>query len=979
MSDLPARIPLATYRLQFNQAFTLRDATAIVPYLDALGISDVYASPFLAARPGSVHGYDVVDPTRINPEVGTDDDLDALVAALRQRGMGLLMDVVPNHMCIASSANRLWQDVLENGRSSPYARFFDIDWHPPKPELAEKVLLPFLGEQYGRVLENQQLSITHEGGAFFCRYFDATFPIGPRTLRPILEPVVADLRRRGPDDAPDLVELESILTAVKHLPTRWETGEEEVRERQREKEIVKKRIAALVGSSPFVDQALARSLEALNGRKGEPRSFDGLEALLADQAYRLCFWGVAAEEINYRRFFDINDLAAIRVEDPVVLELVHAKAFQLLRDGKVTGLRIDHVDGLLDPARYLGQLRHDFQLPPFFLVVEKILTGDEELPADWPVHGTTGYDFLANLNTAFVDADGARTLEAGYERISGAPRGGFDDLVYRTKKLILDSALSSELYVLARRLDRISEQHRWSRDFTQNSLHRALGEVVATFPVYRSYVRQGDTEVSDGDRRYVQAAIRAAKRRNQAMSGSVFDFIADILLLRDPEGISDGDRAERRELVQRLQQLTGPVMAKGLEDTAFYRYFPLASLDEVGGRPGGVVGDVARFHRFTATRAARWPHAMSASATHDTKRGEDLRARLDALSELPRDWLAAFRRWQRLNRRHRRLVDESPVPDPNEEYLLYQTLLGAWSSAETHALDAAGDGTEDETFARFIDRVSAFMNKAIKEAKLHTSWINSNEPYERAVDEFVRAVLAPGRDKENPNPFLDEVRRWHAALATPGFLTSLSQLVVKVTAPGVPDFYQGTELWDLSLVDPDNRRPVDFARRRALLAEIERRSDEDPRVFIRERVASPDDGALKLFVTRAALRFRRRHQALFERGGYLPLSAEGSRQRQLIAFARTPPAGGAGPNGVAITIAARFFATPPGRDARPPLGTQAWSETSVRLDASLPTGRYRDALSGRTLQPTVRGDGGARLELGELFAELPLALLEPAP
>ncbi|HET6149008.1 MAG TPA: malto-oligosyltrehalose synthase [Polyangia bacterium] len=961
-----ARVPLATYRLQLNKTFTLRDATALVPYLDALGISDIYASPFLAARPGSIHGYDVVDPTRLNPEVGSDEDLDALVAALRDRGMGLIMDVVPNHMCIASVENRFWLDVLENGRSSPYARFFDIDWYPPKAELTDKVLLPVLGEQYGRVLESQQLTIEHDQGAFWCRYFQSRFPIGPRTVRPILEPIVAELRRRGPDDAPDLLELESILTAVKHLPTRADTGEEQVRERQREKEIVKKRLAALVLRSPEVAEGLLRSLEALNGHKGEPRSFDALEALLADQAYRLCFWGVAAEEINYRRFFDINDLAAIRIEEPAVLELVHGKAFQLLRQGKITGLRIDHVDGLYDPTLYLDDLRRVKDLPPFYLVVEKILSGDEELPAEWPVHGTTGYEFLNELNALFVDADGARAIARMYERAIGAPRGGFDELTARMKKLILDSALSSELYVLARRLDRISEQHRWSRDFTLNTLHRALAEVIAGFPVYRTYVRPGTIEPSTADRRSVLAAIRNAKRRNQTTSASVFDFIADLLLLRDPEGISDADRAERRELVLRLQQLTGPVMAKGLEDTSFYRYFPLASLNEVGGRPTRAGSTPETFHRWSQTRAARWPHALSASATHDTKRGEDVRARIDLLSEQPRQWWMAFRRWQRLNRPYRRLVDDTPVPDSNEEYLLYQTLLGAWP------------GDSDDPSPELVDRISAYMNKAIKEAKQHTSWINVNEPYERAVDEFVRDVL----DHRRPNPFLDELRAWRGALEMPGMLTSLSQLLLKITAPGVPDFYQGTELWDLHLVDPDNRRPVDYARRRVLLEEAARREEQDPRAFIREQLAAPQlassDGALKLFVARAALRARRAHRTLFERGGYLPLPVAGDRARQVIAFARTDgaQAGAETPTRAALVVVGRLFhglSVDAAGGRRVPIGAQTWGDTRVTLPIGPLRRGYREVFSRRIAEP----DGRGQMALGDLFADLPLALLEP--
>jgi len=973
MTEPEPRIPLATYRFQFNRNFTLRDATALVPYLDALGISDIYASPFLAARPGSLHGYDVIDPTRLNPEIGTDEDLDALSVALRARGMGLLMDVVPNHMCIASPDNRYWQDVLENGRSSPSARIFDIDWYPPKAELADKVLLPNLGDQYGRVLEDQQISIEHDAGAFHCRYFDTYLPLGPRTIRPILEPIVADLRRRGPDDAPDLMELESILTAVKHLPSRTEIGDEQIRERQREKEIVKRRIAALVASSADVAAALERALAALNGRRGDPHSFDALEALLADQAYRLSFWGVASEEINYRRFFDINDLAAIRVEEPSVRELIHSKAFDLLRAGKVTGLRIDHVDGLLDPAAYLEDLRSASDLPPFYLVVEKILIGDEELPADWPVHGTTGYEFLGQIDALYVAPDGARAIARSYDRAMGSPPGITADLLHRTKKVILDGSLPSELYALARRLDRISEQHRWSRDFTLNSLHAALGEVIASFPVYRSYVRPGSVEVSAADRRQIGRAIRDAKRRNQSMSASLFDFIADIWLLQDPDGISESDRVERRELVLRLQQLTGPVMAKGLEDTAFYRYFPLSSLNEVGGQLATITGDVDRFHSWCATRAARWPHALSASATHDTKRGEDVRARVSALSEMPRLWSAAFRRWQRLNRAERRQVDEALVPDANEEYLLYQTLLGAWPGTPANE-DNGPNGAGMP--AGFVDRMSAYMIKAIKEAKLHTSWINTNDAYERAVDSFVRAVLNPARD----NPFLAEVAALQRSLARAGTLASLSQLLLKITAPGVPDFYQGTELWNLTLVDPDNRGPVDYGERRARLEEIQRLDEGDRRGFIRAQLealatAAPNAGALKMFVMRAALRFRRARRTIFERGAYLPLAPHGARQRHVIAFARQVPEGGS-----AVVVAGRFFVdlggnATSGGEARPPVGPDVWGETSIALCEPLPRGRYREVLSDRTIEADRQG----RLPLGELFADLPLALLEPMP
>jgi (1->4)-alpha-D-glucan 1-alpha-D-glucosylmutase len=969
---MTSRIPSCTYRLQFNKDFNFRDAASLVDYLDALGVSDIYASPLLTARPGSTHGYDVIDHGRLNPELGTESDLDALVAALAARGMGLLLDVVPNHMCIASPANHWWSDVLENGRSSPYAPFFDIDWHPPKSELDEKILLPVLGRQYGRVLEGSEIRIGYAAGAFQAHYGGAVFPIGPRTILPLLEPIVTDLRRTHPDDHPDVLEMESIVTATKNLPTRWETDPEKIRERQREKEIVKRRLDALVSASAAVRDALERSLAAINGEPGKPRSFDGLEALLGDQAYRLSYWGVAAEEINYRRFFDINDLAAIRIEEPKVLEAVHEKAFALLRAGKVTGLRIDHVDGLWDPRRYLEDLHgpHDgdghgdghrdgeADARPAYVIVEKILTGAEELPEEWPVEGTTGYELLNAINGLFVDPAGLRLIERGYRRLREGT-GTFDDLLYRAKKLILRTAMSSELHVLARRLDRISEQHRWSRDFTASSLHLALGEVIACFPVYRTYVSPDTVTISDGDRLHVLRAVREAKRRNRSTSESIFDFLCDLLLLRDPEGISEADRAERRELVMRLQQLTGPVMAKGLEDTVFYRYFPLASLNEVGGRPSAAPVEIDRFHVFCARRAERWPHGLSTTATHDTKRGEDMRARLDVLSEIPRDFLEAVKRWQRMNRRSKPLIDEARVPGANEEYLIYQTLIGLWP------LEALDGELSAEAHAALTERLSGYLRKALREAKVHTSWINVNEPYERGCDQFLRQLLA--RDPAT-NPFLADLARFVEGIATAGLCNSLAQLVLKLTVPGVPDLYQGTELWDFTLVDPDNRRPVDYAARRAMLDELRDLQGDALRARIGAARARPADGALKLLVAARTLAHRGRHRRLYETGAYLPLSVEGAQAHHVVAFARV------GTDGVgSITVARRFFAAleATGRST----GASVWGETHLRLPDELAAGAYREIITDTTIAP--QRDRRSGLPLAGILSMLPVAVLEP--
>jgi (1->4)-alpha-D-glucan 1-alpha-D-glucosylmutase len=969
---MTVRIPGCTYRLQFNKNFNFRDATALVDYLDALGVTDVYASPILAARPGSIHGYDVVDHGRLNPELGTESDLDALVAALQERGMGMVLDVVPNHMCIASADNHWWNDVLENGRSSPYAPFFDIDWHPPKTELHEKVLLPVLGAQYGRVLENQEISIGYAGGAFYARYGQSQFPIGPRTILPLLEPMVADLRRTHPEDHPDLLELESIVTATKNLPTRLETDPDRIRERQREKEIVKRRIDALVSGSAAVGDALERSLQAINGEKGKPRSFDALESLLGEQAYRLSYWGVAAEEINYRRFFDINDLAAIRVEEPKVLEAVHAKAFELLHEGKITGLRIDHVDGLLDPLRYLQDLQRprNGEVAPagadprlIYVLVEKILTGAEELPPEWPIAGTTGYELANAVNGVFVDRAGFRLLEHAYHRLREVT-GDFDDMLYRAKKLILRTAMSSELYVLARRLDRISEQHRWSRDFTASTLHFALGEVIACFPVYRTYVQADSDEVGAGDRLHILRALREAKRRNRSISESIFDFIGDILLLRDPEGLTEAERAERRELVLRTQQLTGPVMAKGLEDTVFYRYYPLASLNEVGGRPTAGPVEPSHFHSFCTIRRERWPAGLSATATHDTKRGEDTRMRLDVLSEIPREWLAALKHWERLNRKLKPIVEETRIPGSNEEYLIYQTLLGMWP------IEALAGDLDEQAHKNLSERAGAYLTKALREAKLHTSWVNVNEPYEAACQAFLAGILEPRR---GDNPFLDDLRRFLPLLVMPGIYSSLSQALLKITVPGVPDLYQGTELWDFSLVDPDNRRPVDYAVRRALLDRAERagRERHGMAALVEQALAAPADGLLKLLVTSRALAERRRRREVFDQGAYLPLEVAGVRASHVLAFARVTD------SGTAVTVAGRLFA---GLHAstRRPVGREIWQDTRIILpDALARTSTYRDVI-GDTNVSIDEQFGVPTLPVAGAFTMLPAALLVPA-
>jgi len=947
------RTPSATYRLQLGPGLRFPDVRALVPYLDALGVTDLYLSPIFRARPGSTHGYDVIDPTSLNPELGTEEELAELSSELKRRGMGLVLDVVPNHMCISDSGNRWWSDVLENGPGSPFAPYFDIDWTPPKSELANKVLLPVLGEQYGRTLEAREIRVVFDAGAFFAEVYGRRLPLGPRSWTALLEPVAAELRGVLGDGDPHRVELESIVTALGYLPRSTETDPDRVRERRREKEVVKRRLAALAEASGAVLASIEGTIARFNGARGDPRSFDLLERLLADQVYRLCYWRVAADEINYRRFFDINELAAICVERPEVFASVHEGVFRLVKSGCVTGLRIDHVDGLFDPIAYLEAVRA--AAPECYVVVEKILEGAERLHADWPVAGTTGYDFLNQLNGLFVKRSERRAFLELYARFAGRSRR-FADIVNTSKKLIMLVAMASELHVLTCRLDRISEQHRWSRDFTRESLRFALREVVASFPVYRSYIRADDREVDPVDRARIGEAIEDAKRRNPATSASLFDFIADVLLLRDPDGITERARAERRELAMRFQQLTGPVMAKGLEDTAFYRYFPLASLNEVGGDPTAFGIGVSGFHERNRERAEAHPRSLLATTTHDTKRSEDVRARLNVLSEMPEQWFAAICRWHEVARAHKTRVLGRPAPDANDEYLLYQTLVGACP------LDAAERPA-------FRERVKDYMIKAVREAKVHTSWIKPDLAYEGALRGLVDALLEDAPKNRFPDDFL----RFLSEVAYHGALNGLAQVLLKVTSPGVPDLFQGAELWTLTLVDPDNRRPVDFAARARILADLDRRAEEGRAALAGELLSRWRDGAIKLYVTAAALRFRRGRRALFEAGRYTPVHVEGGHARHAVAFLRSTDQGDH-----ALVATSRLMARLATSD-EPPVGERAWGDTRLALPKGAPR-RWRDVLTGEEVTGHVsegEPDAGPTLPLSFVFGILPLALLEP--
>lgn len=960
-TDLPPlpepRIPLATYRLQFNGDFTFKQAREIVPYLSALGITHLYASPYLKARPGSRHGYDIIDHNTLNPEIGSYEEFERLCEALARHGMGQVLDVVPNHMGVLGGDNAWWLDVLENGQTAVHAGFFDIDWTPIKAKLHGKVLLPVLGKHYGAVLENAELQLHFDvaHGEFGIYYFEHHFPVDPAQYPHILAFRMDVLSAGLGEDNPLLMEYQSLVTAFHNLPSRDERSSERQLERLRDKEVHKRQLAALVAHSADIAGFLEENLRVFNGKVGESASFDRLHQLIEAQAYRLAFWRVASDEINYRRFFDINDLAGLRMENDEVFEATHQLLLRLIQEAKLDGLRLDHPDGLYDPEAYFCKLvEHCNRIGRApYLVVEKILAADEDLRSSWPVHGTTGYEFTNLLNGLFVDTSAARRMERAYHSFIGE-HVNFDDLLYRSKKLIMKSGLSGELNVLANLLSSIAEADRASCDYTLNGLRTALAEIIACFPVYRGYIsRRG---MAEEDRRNIERAIVAAKRRSTTADASIFDFLREVLTLAAADGKSPTYAEQVLAFAMKFQQFTSPVMAKGLEDTSAYIYHRLLSLNEVGGDPRRFGVTRRAFHRANQARAERNPHSLLATSTHDTKRSEDMRARLNVLSEIPAAWRLALRNWSRANRSLKRSVDGMLVPTRNDEYFIYQTLLGIWPTGEA-------DGNE---MARFTVRIKEYLVKAVREAKVYTSWINPNVAYEDAVTSFADALInAPAA-----SAFLTDFRPFQRRIARLGMFNSLSQTLIKFTVPGVPDIYQGCECWDFSLVDPDNRRPVDFGLRLSMLTGLQKlvAQESHQRVSgVRALCDTLEDGRAKLLIVRSALALRERWPEVFQQGKYLPLAVKGEHAAHLCAYARSFG------NRIVITVAPRFFVRLLGDADMLPLGENVWGMTTVELPFQRDDKQYTCAFTGKVLQPQKR-QSRWQLPVAQILAEFPVGL-----
>ncbi|MBI1212200.1 MAG: malto-oligosyltrehalose synthase [Alphaproteobacteria bacterium] len=946
-------VPTATYRLQFGPHFGFDAATEIVPYLARLGVSHVYASPIFKARPGSTHGYDITDHNALNPEIGTNEAFERFSDTLRAHGMGLILDFVPNHMGIGKADNLWWLDVLEWGQNSQYADFFDIDWMPRREQLWGKILLPLLGDHYGVVLEAGELQLKFDdtSGTFSVWYHEHRLPIRPRHYAIIL-------RRRlsAPDEAENLADdvrenLQRLAGEFDRLRRPARRRRDAVHERA---EALKVELAALARGNPAVARFLDTAASSFNGIPGRPRSFRQLHSLLERQVYRLAFWRVAADEINYRRFFNINELAAIRIEQPALFEIAHRLVARLIADDRIQGLRIDHIDGLYDPAAYCRRLRalaadnraRDTEAP-FYVVVEKILALHESLRGDWEVAGTTGYEFTNLVNGLFINAEAEQPLKTTYSDFSGET-AVFDDVLAKAKQYVIEHLLAGEVNGLSSELDRISERHWSTRDYTDERLHAALRDTAVQFPVYRTYVTEAGAAAED--LRDIDWATSRARRWWPGSDPEIFDFVRAALTTDLAKPRSPYRRAEVVRFAMRFQQRTGPITAKALEDTAFYRYHTLLSLNEVGGDPRQFATTPAAFHHANRQRARLWPHSMLTTATHDTKRGEDARARIDALSEVPQEWGERVRRWSTFNRSFRRDVEDEQTPSANDEYMFYQTLFGAWPTAfETAPSTSSAELTD------LIGRLQAFVVKAAREAKVHTSWDRPNENYEGGFCSFVERVL----DVSRPNPFLSDFSDFHAELAPAAMLSSLSQLALKLTCPGVPDLYQGCEGWDFSLVDPDNRRPVDFVERAERLAETERVSD--PRATA-EMLKNWRDGRIKQIMTARLLALRRRLPMVFRGGDYERLDCEGPAAEHVVAYQRFDEAH------KVVIVAGRLFV---GLDRLKKSNSKAWKETRVALPVSS-TGAWRNLFDdARTLGTAESNES---VSLANLLGDLPFAV-----
>jgi len=923
----------ATYRLQFNPSFGFDDAGKIVSYLESLGISHIYASPIFKARPGSQHGYDIVDPTKINPELGSEKSFDLLIDKLHNKSIGWIQDVVPNHMAF-DAENKMLMDVLENGSTSTYFKYFDLVWNHPDESMKQRLLVPFLGSLYGEALENGEISLAYESNGFTVNYYEQKYPLRIESYPLILNLSIERLKKEMGEDYPDYVKYLGLLYVVQNLPL---TADAEHRYNQIN--FVKKMIGELYNTNPLIKKHLEATLKELNGEKGKPETFTQLDSILSQQNFRLSFWRVANQELNYKRFFNINELISIRVQDENVFRHTHSLIIDLINRGVIDGLRIDHIDGLYDPGEYLQRLRS--LSDELYVVVEKIMEYEEDLPENWPVQGTSGYEFLNHVNGLYCYKKRQKEFSKLYNDFIGREIS-FSQLLYEKKKLIIDRQLTGDLDNLAHLLKRIANKYRHGRDITLNGLRNGMVEILAYFPVYRTYI--SSWEVGEEDQRIIKETVQKAKAGKPAYEAEI-KLIEKFLLLDFFEELTEEERNDCIDFVMKFQRLTGPLMAKGFEDTCLYIYNRLISLNEVGGDPASFGTSLHQFHDFAVDRLEVSPHAMNASSTHDTKRGEDVRARINVLSEIPREWKRHLKRWETANKKFKKTVSGVTAPDHNEEYMVYQTLIGMYPFNESE-------------FGDVVSRLEQYIEKMLREAKIHSFWSDPDTAYENAVKDFIKEILTPSKH----NLFLDEFHPFQKKVAHYGMLNSLSQTLIKMTAPGIPDFYQGTELWDLNLVDPDNRREVDYSLRKKYLDEIRTRSNRedvfDYLAILRNNVT---DGRIKMLLVYKVLSARKENPTLFLEGEYTPIRVTGKHRDHIIAFSREYE------NMYAVTIAPRWLTSIVDENSIP-LGKKVWGDTSVYLPP--PRNRvWGNVVTGERVEKS------GRVAVGDILTNYPAALL----
>jgi (1->4)-alpha-D-glucan 1-alpha-D-glucosylmutase len=926
------RIPVATYRLQFTPTFGFKQAREIVDYLDRLGISDIYASPIFKARSGSQHGYDVVDQNQINPELGGRTEFEALIEELQERGMGWVQDIVPNHMAY-DGENHYLMDVLEHGPESQYIDYFDIEWEHSYEDIQGKVLAPMLGDFYDRCLERGEIQLSYAADGLKVNYFALRFPVRVESYALFLTHEISWLRRQLGRQHPDYIKLVGILSTVKNTfpALKGQTRRDQAL-------FVKQLLWELYESNSEIKVFIDQNIEAFNGQIGKANSFNLLDRLLLEQFYRLSFWKVGAEELNYRRFFTVNELICLKVDNAKVFSQTHALVEELVKTEKINGLRIDHIDGLYDPLVYLQRLHEKNN--GVYTVIEKILEADERLPEHWPVQGTTGYEFLNQVNGVFYQQQNQKHFTRLYRQISGL-RDGYEKMLLEKKQLIADTNLVGDIDNLARFLKKVASQYRYGRDLTANGLKAAIKEVLVSFPVYCTYINQRGS--SQRDLEYIQKAIAQARKRIPQLLNEL-ELIERFLLLEYEVSLPAEERTQWLHFVMRLQQFTGPLMAKGVEDTLFYVYNRFIGLNDVGGSPGHFGTALTAFHAYNQYQQEHWPYTLNATSTHDTKRSEDVRSRLSVLSELPEEWESEIKTWRELNEDKKQVVNDQPVPDTNDEYFLYQTLVGVYPF-------------DDKELSEFRDRIKDYAVKAVREAKVHTAWLRPDEDYENGYVNFVEALLTPSPD----NLFLDKLQHFQKRIADYGIYNALSQLLIKLTAPGIPDFYQGTELWDFSVVDPDNRRPVDYSKRLEALQDIQDRWQKQPAALVKKLLKDRADGCIKLFLTLRGLAARNYFRNVFRSGLYQPLTVTGEHADHVIAFIRHK-----GEHTV-VTVVPRFVTSLTQPDV-PPLGKAIWGDTAVELPGGAQAS-WKNWLLNEPMTITTP------LLVGDLLNQFPVALI----